>query len=310
MRITSKRSNSTSGFIAELNFDQFEKHVEAGIERSAVKNEADMEKSDASRDGKQPKFAIGRCIVTPSEFKSTDRTSHFTKIELTAVRKEVTNKLAGNLSNRNPATKAKQRYSATFDELLQLFREREGDVRQGQYPYEKLCWELAVYCPLPYPEIGFFKKGAKLADFSNIARGFSFSLTVDGMKLRKPYEQEFFDGESYPIRKVWIWENERYDKGDAGKETRVSGYLILKQQIRPKILQGILIRESGVAVGLYDPTFMEYPFNEGYKFNQLTGELFVDGLSGALNIDRNSFNETDDKYIALSTWLHEKLQKQ
>jgi len=58
---------------------------------------------------------------------------------------------------------------------------------------------------------------------------------------------------------------------------------------------------------MYDLTFLEYPYHEAVKFEQLTGELFVEGLSGALNIDRNSFNETDDYYLGLVKWFHEKL---
>jgi hypothetical protein len=72
-------------------------------------------------------------------------------------------------------------------------------------------------------------------------------------------------------------------------------------------MQGILVRENGVAVGLYDPTFLRYPFNEGAKFNSLTGEIFAEGLSGAMNVDRDSFNETAEEYMALNEWLHGKL---
>ena len=70
------------------------------------------------------------------------------------------------------------------------------------------------------------------------------------------------------------------------------------------------MREAGVAVGMYDLTFLEYPFHEAAKFEQLTGELFAEGLSGALNIDRNSFNETDDVYLDLVKWFHGKLNKE
>jgi hypothetical protein len=91
-------------------------------------------------------------------------------------------------------------------------------------------------------------------------------------------------------------------------DLKVNGYIIYKRQIRPRIMQGILVREGGVAIGLYDTTYLQYPYYEGFKFNQLTGELFAEGLSGALNIDRNSFNETDDAYLKLANWLHCKLQ--
>jgi hypothetical protein len=127
------------------------------------------------------------------------------------------------------------------------------------------------------------------------------------MVLRKPFEMSFFEDEDYPVERVFGWADEPYIDSSSGP--RVSGYLLYKRRIRPKFLQGVLVRESGVAVGMYDTTYLQYPFNEGQKFNQLSGELFATGLSGALNIDRNSFNESDAAYLALSKWFHGKLQQ-
>ena len=308
MRITSKQRDSTHGFMAELDFNQFEERLEEGIKRSLVKDESELERRD-TRTRDEQRFSIGKCTLWPVTFKTGARRNHFTKIELSLVRAEVKNKLAGRLNERNPkAVLMRQHYFATLDGLLTLLRDNEGEVRQGQYPYERLCWELAVYCPLAYPNVGLFKKDRPLGTFAQIAEEYNFSVVIDGLRLRKPFEREFFNQDN-PITKYWSWLDETYAKDASGRKLKVSGYLLLKQQIRPKPMQGILIREAGVAIGLYDTTYMEYPFNEGYKFNQLTGEIFAEGLSGALNIDRNSFNETDDRYLALASWLHDKLQK-
>jgi len=319
MRVTSKKKGEIVGFIATLDFDQFERKLIEGVERAIIRDEAELEKEDAERprkaissakpaDGSEDKkFPIGNCKIKDAKFNEKDRAAHFTKIELTQIRPEVKDKLAGKLRDRNEIAKKKQRYFAQFDDILELIRDSEGDVRQGQYPYERLCWELAVYCPLIYPAVGLFSAKKSLQAFSDIAGGYSFSLVVDGMKLRKPFDKSFFVAGG-SVNKVWSWLSETYSKN--GTDHKVSAYLIHKGRIRPKSMQGVLIRESGVAVGLYDTTYMEYPFNEGHKFNQLSGEIFAEGLSGALNIDRNSFNETDDRYLSLSSWLHEKLQKE
>lgn len=318
MRVTSKKKGENVGFIATLDFDQFERKLVEGVERAIIRDESELEKEDAERPIKaansdpaggpeDKKFPIGNCKIKDAKFNEKDRAAHFTKIELTQIRPEVKDKLAGKLRDRNETAIKKQRYFAQFEDILELIRESEGDVRQGQYPYERLCWELAVYCPLVYPDVGLFSANKPLQPFSEIAGGYSFSLVVDGMKLRKPFDKSFFVAGG-PVNKVWSWLSETYSKN--GKDHKVSAYLIHKGRIRPKSMQGVLIRESGVAVGLYDATYMEYPFNEGHKFNQLSGEIFAEGLSGALNIDRNSFNETDDRYLSLSSWLHEKLQKE
>jgi hypothetical protein len=302
MKITSKQKNSSDGFLAEMDFDQFENRLDNGIERSKIKNEREAEENDHLQNG-DPKFTVGKCRLTSLKFDQIDKNKSFTKIELFAIRSEVQNKLAGKYKERNSQTDSKLKYVANFNELLKLLREREGETKQGQYPYERLCWELAVYCPIPYPKIDFFRNEKKMQSVVDEAESHRFSVVIDGVRLAKPFELDFFKSDP-PIQKIWSWIEE------LPEDLKVTGYIIFKPKIRPKIQQGILLRESGVAVGLYDSTFMEYPFNEGFKFGQLTGELFVEGLSGALNIDRNSFNETDDKYLALSTWLHNKLQNE
>jgi hypothetical protein len=64
-----------------------------------------------------------------------------------------------------------------------------------------------------------------------------------------------------------------------------------------------------VAIGQYDATYLGYPHHEGWKFSQMTGELYVDdGLDQAVNIDRASFRESDEGFIALQKFLFSRLQ--
>ena len=85
-------------------------------------------------------------------------------------------------------------------------------------------------------------------------------------------------------------------------------YLIFKPQIRPKAIQGVLVRESGIAVGMYDPTYLQYPYNEGQKFNQLTGEIYATGLSVRSTLIGTALMRHNDRYLELSEWLHRKLR--
>lgn len=309
--IASKVGGAEKGFSAEIDFEQFEVRGERGYQRAVVIDEtvlAEHERSLLAERGPDAKLPIGICKIRDVRFKPEDRKAHFTRVELQTTRLEVKKKLSGEIRDLiNPDAVKTQKYSASFEELLELIRMYEWKLRQGQYPYERLLWELSVYCPVPYKEIGPFGQGKPLRGIYEIASQYAFSVKIDGFKLSKPLEASFFKDEEYPVEQIFEWNNEVYmDKKKNGNG--VSGYLIYKRKIRPNMLQGILIRSGGVAIGLYDTTYLEYPFYEGFKFNQMTGELFVEGLAGALNIDRNSFNETDDNYIALANWLHAKLQ--
>ncbi len=307
MTIRSKKSGARAGFEAELDFDQFEGFDAEGVGRSRVKDEAEFERRESG--GKKRSLAVGTCKIRSQTYQAGASSEAFTRIELTNLREEVVRKLRGTHRDKiNPQANLFQEYSATYEELLRLLREKEGNAKQGFYPYEKLIWELGAYCPVPYPQCGEFTEGGRLAVIAGLASRYHFNVTIDGMELRKPFEAEFFDDEAFKSDNVWSWHDEPYGKKRGGP--RASGYLIYKRRIRPKAIQGILIREGGVAIGLYDPTYLEYPYNEGQKFNQMTGELYVEGLSGALNIDRNSFNETDDRYLDLCQWFHEKLRKE
>ena len=307
MRITSKTADSLGGFTAEIDFEQFDQVKEEGIERAAVKDEAAMESTDRLRRGAPPALKIGECRISSERYEKKERRASFTRIVLSGIRKFVHQHLAGNLADLNPQWPKSKAYSANFQELLRLMRDNEATINLGWYPYERLIWEMAVYCPVPYPEVGEFAPKGKLRRVARVAAAPDFDLRIDGIVVRKPFEGSFFDDPDYPVEEVFYWLDEPFTAGQ--EPLRASGYLLYKRRIRPRALQGLLIRESGVAIGPYDPTYLHYPFNEGQKFNQLTGEIYAEGLSGALNIDRNSFNETDDIYIALSSWIHRKLQK-
>lgn len=310
--ITSKPVGRDEGFVAEIDFEQFEIQKDDGLDRAIVKGETEIAKRERESfkdKGPDAKLPIGECRIRDVTFDPEDRDQSFTEIVLETIRLEVKKKLSGEIRDRaNPEAVRNQKYSANFQRLLALVREREGHLRQGQYPYEMLCWELALYCPVPYRPLGPFKDGGALHHLYALAQRYDFSLKVDGFRLTKPFEEGFFSDEENPVENIYVWKEEKC--AYRGGSLKIAGYLMYKRQIRPKLLQGILVREGGVAVGLYDTRFLEYPFYEGWKFNQLTGELYVEGLSGALNIDRNSFNETDDSYLALAGWLHGKLQSE
>lgn len=302
--VRSKTKNSTQGFIAELDFEQFELKTVNKLERAVIIDEKIIEKNDKEDD---EKFSIGTCKIWEEVYSNKNRKTSFTKLDLTQIRTAVQKKLAGHVEIAVEGEKiGKSDYFADYQQLLTIYSAKERELTQGQYPYEKLLWELGMYCPVEYPDIHIFKSG-ELSYFQELARKNDFTVIVDGLKIYKPYLKDFFESKEFPIKKIFKWQNEKYTSN--GKKHKISAFLVLRQRIRPKSLQGVLVRQSGIAIGKYDLTYLSYPFHQGPKFEQLTGEIYADGLSGALNIDRDSFNETDDNYLAMSLWFHKKLSR-
>ena len=94
------------------------------------------------------------------------------------------------------------------------------------------------------------------------------------------------------------------------KELKIKGYIYFQRpRVWPPELQGLLIRVRNVAVGQHDSTFLTYRRHEGFKFSQITGEVYIDGLDKELNIDRSSFRETEPAFVAFRDNLHNYLSK-
>ncbi len=169
--------------------------------------------------------------------------------------------------------------------------------------YWRLLWELAASCPIPYaseqalPHKLIAEEQAKL-------EGYRFKLVVDGIQLFKPVKLRGNPG-GYTTRVIEPQHIKIY-----GKDLRFHGYVLVQDglSIRPDELRGILIRIKNVSIGYYDPSMLDYRFNEGPRSRWLTGEILVDsGLEDALNIDRDSFNRFHPQFRAIQKYVHELL---
>ena len=145
--------------------------------------------------------------------------------------------------------------------------------------------------PVKYMEGGPVRDTA-LKDLRQRLESYQFRVFVDTVELRKPILLPRPAGTAHKLFPIPMYE----ERLGAGRTLRVSGYVYWqKNQILPRELAGLLIRVRNVAVGGYDTTYLGYPKHEGWKFSQMTGELYVEeGLDEALNIDRASFRETDE----------------
>jgi hypothetical protein len=173
--------------------------------------------------------------------------------------------------------------------------------------YAQLIWELAVTTPVQYLPEGPIRETPALADLRKRLSDYDFKLFMDGVELFKPI--------LLPYARVThkVYPNLSFQKKlSASRELKVRGYLYWQNtRILPRELQGVLVRVRNVGIGSFDPTYLGYPKHEGWKFSQLCGELYVDsGLDEAINIDRASFRETDDAYLALQEFLFQRLGKE
>jgi len=82
-------------------------------------------------------------------------------------------------------------------------------------------------------------------------------------------------------------------------------YLFWAPKIVPKQHQGVIVRVGNASGALFDPEFLGYQTSELTRKSQVTAEIFVgEGLDGAINLDRESFNYAHPHYQFLSKWLH------
>lgn len=174
--------------------------------------------------------------------------------------------------------------------------------------YAQLIWELAVTTPIRYLPEGPLRGSREIGDLQQRLQNYKFRVFLDGVELLKPILLPYrrsFTHKAYPHLDF-------QKKLSPGRFLKVRGYLYWQNsRILPRELQGILVRVRNVGIGAFDPTYLGYPKHEGWKFSQLCGELYVDdGLDEAINIDRASFRETDEAYLALQEFLFQRLGKE
>ena len=169
--------------------------------------------------------------------------------------------------------------------------------------YDMFLWELASLCPVPYFEDGPVKGWDGWENIKKRLLGFNFRVIVDGYELRKPIllptsADLSVRGPDYEIYPFSL-------KTDKDNRVSLYGYIFHQRlQISPPELQGILLRIRNIGIKGYENDLMHYPRNLGPMRGGLSGEIYIDhGLEHALNIDRNSFSETDKDYLRVRNTL-------
>ena len=171
--------------------------------------------------------------------------------------------------------------------------------------YWKLLWELSAACPLPYLSEKVVPDGA-VRRIQRRLKSYDFSVRVDGIPLAKPVNLEG-NTAGYTVEVIAPTSLQVYRK-----KVEFEGYIAVQEglQLKPDELRGIMIRIKGVGVGYYDPSFFDYPWNQGPREKWVTGEVFISsGLEDALNVDRDSFNRFHPEFRAVQGHIHHLLKK-
>lgn len=142
-----------------------------------------------------------------------------------------------------------------------------------------------------------------------------FSVTLDGVELSRPIHLPRSLRKATTIDTPFMIAARQHnpfpetDLQRAGGHLKFESYLYWNSQIVPKETAGVLIRVRGASGTLFDPTFLNYQISEQNRLRQITAEIFVhEGLDGAINIDRESFNYSHPHFLYIQRWLHRALR--
>ena len=211
--------------------------------------------------------------------------------------------------------------------------------------YLKLIWKLSLALPLRYQgnhpfnfcensgiiflrgpdkdhDGGFLEidKNACLRDelgltTTDSANDSLFQVFVDGTELLRPIELPLQlrrnSRVSAPMMLVGKIEQafSELELDRAGGQLSFEAYLYWNSQIIPKETAGVLIRVRETSGTLFDASFLDYRISEQNRLSQITAEVFVQqGLDGAINIDRESFNYSHPHFLFIQRWLHRALR--
>lgn len=212
--------------------------------------------------------------------------------------------------------------------------------------YLRMVWQLSLAVPLPYVEGHLFDMDldgwAAPFELSNDAKGTAkpielrtpgpirnklslsdpvdasneFEVLFDDLKLLRPIRFKDLPATNHALKRPLVFlgkcreEFKRAPRELSGGPLAFEAYLFWTPKVAPTEHQGSLIRIHGSSGTLFDSTFMRYQVSEQTRLRQTVCEIFVtEGLEGALNIDRESFNSAHPHTVFITKWLHSALRQ-
>lgn len=235
------------------------------------------------------------------EILSESANTHYTHVVLKRLRPAAQRAFAGehNKSATTPLTLYGKGVASVVKEL------RDPDLTSWSEfdEYSQNLLRVALNVPIEYHDEWMPAEcRAETSEFAKQVTALHFSLSYDGAEVRKPIVLRPPAGKSAFAMPFSF----------RGKLLSARGYFYAQHGgVRPRDLQGLLIRIRQAAIGSYDATFMDFPPNEGPLIQSwLSAEIWAgDELEDALNIDRKTLRLADPVYVELQEAVHEKLRE-
>jgi Histidine kinase-, DNA gyrase B-, and HSP90-like ATPase len=187
-------------------------------------------------------------------------------------------------------------YGRVPDKVVDLLRNPELRSWTDLDRYSQTYLGVALNVPVPYPQ-GWMPAPHRrqVQSFTRAAEELDFEVLYDGTQMFKPTVLP-----EYQSSILRMFEH-------SGEQVSAKGYFFASHgTLRPRELQGVLIRIRHAAVGGYDGTFLDFPIGEGVLFkNWISGEIWAsDELEDAMNIDRKTLRSTHIAYVELQDAFH------
>jgi hypothetical protein len=182
---------------------------------------------------------------------------------------------------------------------------------------EELSWQLGLICPVAYShtypvEERFLNKHTDKVIFDEARKLLraNFKLFLNGHEVRRQISLPSYspnklrdDGSAELLEKRGLGFEVRCFKAPARAPVFFRGYLVVQaSQVFPEDIRGLLIRLRGTAIG-WHRTLNIATAGLSTMLPSLSGEVWVDGLEGALQFDRESFREDHPDF----RWLRDRL---
>jgi hypothetical protein len=238
------------------------------------------------------------------EITETTPSDHYTRIFLKRVRAGAREILAGATPPR-PGAKLRSLYGLTPESVRDVLASDSVASWSEFDEYSKTMLRVALNVPVQYHEDWLPKRELnRVKDLENDVASLGFRVQYDGTELRKPIVLLPSDtsGRTSFVRRFEY----------TGDHVTAYGYFYAQHgTVKPKDLQGVLLRIRQAAVGGYDSGFLDFPASEGSLIQRwISAEIWADDdLEDAMNIDRRTLRVAHPAFVELQRAIHKELRR-
>ena len=226
---------------------------------------------------------------------------HYTQLLLTNVRGEARSILAGAQPQRGDAT-VRSLYGLSPESMYARLTDADLGTWKDFDAYSETMLHVGLNVPVQYFDAWMPGRwSAKVDHFVRAVEELEFHVKYDGIALRKPVVFQSPPNSMF----VSTFEFE-------GQNVAARGYIYAQHgTVRPRELQGLLVRIRHAAVGEYDPQFWGFPASESSLIQRwVSAEIWADDrLEDAMNIDRQTLRVAHPAFAELQAAIHKALRQ-